>query len=161
MTLGLSFLFLVVIIAHWGYHWNFVCFRFLFSTQFFLLLSLKSTYINWTLSILEPFCYVLPLAYRRHILTVCLAMLLLFSCQVESSCFATLWNIAHQSSLSTGFPRQEYWSGLPVPSPEDPPNPGIEPGSPALQADSLPLSHQGSLSSAMNLSLFPWNRRWM
>ena len=150
MTLGLSFLFLVVIIVEWGYRWNFVCFRFLFSTQFFLLLSLKST-----LSILEPFCYVLPLAYRRHMLTMCLAMLLLFSCQVESSYFATLWTIAHQSSLSTGFPRQEYWSGLPIPSPEDLPNPGIEPGSPALQADSLPLS------SAMNLSLFPWNRRWM
>ena len=37
-----------------------------------------------------------------------------------------------------GFPRQEYWSGLPFPSPGDLPNPGIEPGSPALQADSLP-----------------------
>ena len=36
-----------------------------------------------------------------------------------------------------GFSRQEYWSGLPFPSPGDPPNPGIEPGSPALQADSL------------------------
>ena len=51
-----------------------------------------------------------------------------------------------------GFSRQEHWSGLPFPSPGDPPDPGIEPGSlvaPALQADSLPLSHQGSL----NLSL--------
>ena len=37
-----------------------------------------------------------------------------------------------------GFPRQEYWSGLPFPSPGDLPDPGIEPGSPALQADSLP-----------------------
>ena len=43
-----------------------------------------------------------------------------------------------------GFPRQEYWSGLPFPSPEDLPDPGIEPGSPALQADSLPLSHLGN-----------------
>ena len=51
------------------------------------------------------------------------------------------------SSLSMGFPRQEYWNGLlglPFPSPGDLPNPGIEPASPALQADSLPLSHQGS-----------------
>ena len=39
--------------------------------------------------------------------------------------------------MSVGFPRQEYWSGLPFPSPEDLPKPGIEPGSPALQADSL------------------------
>ena len=46
------------------------------------------------------------------------------------------------SSLQ-GFSRQEYWSGLPCPSPGDLPDPGIEPVSPALQADSLPLSHQG------------------
>ena len=43
-----------------------------------------------------------------------------------------------------GFSRQEYWSGFLFPSPGDLPNPGIKPGSPALQADSLPLSHQGS-----------------
>ena len=43
-----------------------------------------------------------------------------------------------------GFPRQEYWSGLPFPSPGDLPDPGIELGSPALQVDSLPLSHLGS-----------------
>ena len=47
-----------------------------------------------------------------------------------------------------GFPRQEYWSGLPFPSPGDLPNPGTEltapATSPALQAESLPLSHQGS-----------------
>ena len=43
-----------------------------------------------------------------------------------------------------GFSGQEYWSGLPFPSPGDLPNPGIEPGSPALQADSLPSESQGS-----------------
>ena len=42
-----------------------------------------------------------------------------------------------QAPLSLGFSRQEYWSGLPFPSPEDLPDPGIESGSPALQADSL------------------------
>ena len=42
-----------------------------------------------------------------------------------------------------GFPRQEYWTGLPFPSPEDLPDPGIEPGSPALQADSLPSKPSG------------------
>ena len=41
--------------------------------------------------------------------------------------FATLWTIAHQAPLSMGFPRQEYWSGLPLPSPGDLPNPGVEP----------------------------------
>ena len=51
--------------------------------------------------------------------------------------FATPWTVALQAPLSVGFSRQEYWSGLPFPSPGDLPNPGIEPGSPALQADAL------------------------
>ena len=51
---------------------------------------------------------------------------------------ATLWTVAHQVLLSMGFSRQEYWSGLPFPSPGDLPNPGIGPRSPAFQADSLP-----------------------
>ena len=42
------------------------------------------------------------------------------------------WTVAHQTPLSMGFSRQEYWSGLPFPLPGDLPNPGIEPGSPAL-----------------------------
>ena len=44
----------------------------------------------------------------------------------------TSWTAAHQAPLSTGFSRQEYWSGLPLPSPGDLPNPGIELTSPAL-----------------------------
>ena len=51
--------------------------------------------------------------------------------------------VAHQASLSLGFSRQEYWSGLPFPSPGDLPDPGIEPGSPVLQADSLPSLRGG------------------
>ena len=47
------------------------------------------------------------------------------------------WTIACQAPLSMGFSRQEYWSGLPLPSPGDLSNSGIEPGSPSLQADSL------------------------
>ena len=50
---------------------------------------------------------------------------------------ATLWAVAHQAPLSMGFPRQEYWRGLPFPSPGDSPDSGIESGFPALQADSL------------------------
>ena len=53
--------------------------------------------------------------------------------------FATLRTVAHQASLSIEFSRQEYWSGLPLPSPEKLPNPGIKPWSPAWQADSLPF----------------------
>ena len=62
------------------------------------------------------------------------------------STLVTLWTVAHQAPLSMGFPRQEYWSGEPFPSPGALPDPGIKLVSlvsPALQADSLPLSHQG------------------
>ena len=48
----------------------------------------------------------------------------------------TLWTVACQAPQSMGFSRQGYWSGLPFPSPGDLPNPGIEPASPALQANS-------------------------
>ena len=51
--------------------------------------------------------------------------------------FATLWTVACWTPPSVGFSRQEYWSGLPFPSPGDIPDPGIEPASPTLQADSL------------------------
>ena len=51
--------------------------------------------------------------------------------------------VAHQALLSMEFSRQEYWSGLPFPSPGDLPDPGIEPRSPALQADSLPSEPLG------------------
>ena len=69
--------------------------------------------------------------------------------------FATPWTVAHQAPLSMEFSRQEYWRGLPFPSPgnlPDPgidlPDPGIEPGSPALQADTLPSELPGN----------PWKR---
>ena len=57
--------------------------------------------------------------------------------------FATPWTVAYQAPLSMGFSRQECWSGLPFPSPGDLPDPGIEPGSPALQADALPSEPPG------------------
>ena len=58
---------------------------------------------------------------------------------VAKSCptLAIPWTVACQAPLSMGFSRQEYWNGLPFPFPGDLPDPGIEPGSPALQADSL------------------------
>ena len=57
--------------------------------------------------------------------------------------FETPWTAAYQAPLSMGFSRQEYWSGVPFPSLGDLPNPGTEPGSPALQADSLPSEPPG------------------
>ena len=79
------------------------------------------------------------------IYVLCCAVLSHFSC---IRLFATPWTIARQAPLSMEFPGQEYWSGLSCAPPGDLPNPGIEsssPVSPALQADSLLLSHQGSI----------------
>ena len=61
--------------------------------------------------------------------------------------FATARTVAHQAPLSMGFPRQEYWTGSPFPSPGDLPDSGMELKFPALQVDSLPLSHLGNLLS--------------
>ena len=69
------------------------------------------------------------------------------SCFSRVRFFVTLWTVARQAPLFMRFSRQEYWSGLPCPPPGDLPDPGIEiasPTAPALQADSLLLSHQGS-----------------
>ena len=57
--------------------------------------------------------------------------------------FVTPWTVAHQAPLSLEFSRQEFWSGLPFPSPGDLPKPGIEPRSPALQADALTSEPSG------------------
>ena len=59
--------------------------------------------------------------------------------------------IAYQAPLSMEFSRQEYWSGQPFPSPGDLPNLGVKAKSPELQADYLPLSHQGNYIHKMNL----------
>ena len=63
--------------------------------------------------------------------------------------YVTPWIIAHQAPLPMGFPRQEYVSGLPFPSPGDLPDPGIEPVSPAWQADSL-LSEPSEKPKCLN-----------
>ena len=59
--------------------------------------------------------------------------------------FATLWTVALQAPLSMEFSQQEYWSGLPFRSPGDLPDPGIEAGSPAFQADALTSEPPGKL----------------
>ena len=57
--------------------------------------------------------------------------------------FAIPWTVAYQAPLYMGFSRQEYWNGLPFPSPGDLPNPGIKPRSPTLQVDALPSEPPG------------------
>ena len=65
--------------------------------------------------------------------------------------FATLWTVAYQAPLSMGFSRQEYWSGLPFPSPGDLPDSGIEPGSPALEADALTSEPPGKMMKVQRI----------
>ena len=82
-------------------------------------------------------CMAKPIQYCK--------VLLLLSCFSRVWFFATLWTVAYQAPPSMGFSRQECWSGLPFPFPGDLPDPGIEPGSPALQADALPSEPPGKL----------------
>ena len=82
-----------------------------------------------------------PAREKASIYWMVVDLVLLFSQSVMSDSVVTPWTIACQAPLSMGFPRQEYWSGLPFPFPGESSWPRIEPESPALQADSLPLSH--------------------
>ena len=78
----------------------------------------------------------------------------LLSPSVMSNTFVAPWAVACQAPLSMGFPRKEYWSGLLSPSPGDCPSKGTEPMSPALQVDSLQLSHQESPQSSFTVLYF-------
>ena len=73
-------------------------------------------------------CYIKMLVFQILLLVKLLSRVRLF---------VTPWTVANQTPLSMGFSRQENWSGLPFPAPGDLSDPGIKPGSPALQADSL------------------------
>ena len=70
-----------------------------------------------------------------------------------SSSLATPWTAAHQAPLSMGFPRQEYWSGLPFPSPGDLSHPGIEPMSPALAGEFFTTEPSGKPHSTYKMAL--------
>ena len=78
--------------------------------------------------------------------------MLLFSCV---QFFMTPWNVAHQAPLSMGFPRQEYWSGLPFPSPRDLPNQGIEPASLALAGRFFITDPPGKPASTLSYCVVP------
>ena len=104
---------------------------------------------------LTPTWVTLSPTSSRVVLKLIVVVVLLLSCVWL---FVTPWTVAHQAPLSKGFPRQEYWSGLPFPSPGDLPGLGLNLCLLYLlhwQADSLPLSHQGSpirfIISCLNL----------
>ena len=84
-----------------------------------------------------------PASQRKCLLK---GLVRVFCCYLGSKCFLTLITPWSQSGSSVGFPRQEYCSELPFPSPGDLPDPGIEPSRLHCQADSLPLSYQGKQS---------------
>ena len=75
--------------------------------------------------------------------------------------FATSWTIAHQAPPSMGLSRQEYWSGLPFPSPGALPDPGIEPRSPTLQADTLTSEPPGNPMTNLNSILKSRDITWL
>ena len=108
---------------------------------FFLSFFFTNCVVSWQLAFFNNKVFF-KLRYIHCVLDI-----MLCCCLVNKLCltlFVTLGNVAHQAPPSIGFPRQEYWSGQSFPSPGDLPDSGVKPASPALQGDSLPLSHQGS-----------------
>ena len=75
-------------------------------------------------------------------------------CHCQVQLFVNPWTVAYQAPLSMGFFRQEYWSGLPFPSPGDLPDPGMEPGSTALQSDSTLSEPSGKPRSAIHTQVY-------
>ena len=127
-----------IIIANFIFKWDTrlnLCHIFMNHLYFvFLELHLYVLYstFNWVLGL------ILSIPWNALCVCVCVCVSV---CSVVSS---SLWSSGLYALLSMGSSRQEYWSGLPFPPPEDLPNLGVKPGYPALQADSLPLSHWGS-----------------
>ena len=108
--------------------------------------------ISWVavFSITDVSC---PFIHTSRSSYVYAQQMLLFSCSVIYNCFGTPWTVAPQAPPSMGFSRQEYWSGVPLPSPGDLPDPGIEPRSPTLQA--YALTSEPKLKAALRLGSWP------
>ena len=127
-------------------------------------------FIHVILSIISFYCWVLFHCVLIHspiatwnisncwLLQIKIWWLLLFSHYVVSD-FATLWTVACQNPLSMGFPRQEYWSGLPFPSPGDLSQQKIKPTSPAWPVDSLKDTVEEK-EMAIHSSILAWKNPW-
>ena len=109
----------------------------------------KNLYLSHSIVFLYFFAFITEEGFLISLcysLELCIQMGLSFLFSFAFQSCLTLCNpmdCSPPGSSFMGFSRQEYWSGLPFPSPGDLPNPGIEPGSPALQADSLPSAPPG------------------
>ena len=89
----------------------------------------------------KNFLFLMKLHGKLLYIIICMKMKMLSLSYVQL--FAISWTVAHQTLLSVGFPRQEYWSGLPLLSPGGIPDPGTEPGTLTWQAFSLPSELPG------------------
>ena len=103
----------------------------------------------------QPLITTIPLSASMSLATLVKVKVKSLSCV---QLFATAWTVAYQAPLSMEFSRQEYWSGLPFPSPGDLPDPGTETRSPALQADTLPSEPPLDLKGSSYTLL--WPERW-
>ena len=89
------------------------------------------------------------LIHRRSLLSKVFSKYFNLACMLSHSVLSDSvipWTVARQAPLSIGFPRQEYWSGSPFPSPGDLPDPGIEPTSPVLADDSFTIEPKSNSS---------------
>ena len=123
----------------WSHGWDLFTYFFIS-----LLWSLYMDFLGYPFSFFHMFCLKTRYPCLSHEFFISSLKILFFprnsvkwvkwkwSRSVMSGLFATPWTVAYQALPSMGFSRQEYWSGLPFPSPGDLPNPGLEPGSPAL-----------------------------
>ena len=94
--------------------------------------SIKSSEIKPSIIVLDSYPLVKGIQNPKFDLQFSGAYSILSESSMVSSDSATPWTVAYRAPPSMGFSRQEYWSGLPFPSPGELPNPGIKPGSPAL-----------------------------
>ena len=113
--------------------------------------SSKGGYVGWNNAL-----HYRVLSYK-NIFNKCTRIDILCQSLCHVRLFATPWTTACQASLSIEFSRQEYWSGLPFPPPEELRNPGIEPQSPLSQADSSLFELQGSLLSSLDIRQVLYN----
>ena len=120
--------------------------RFYLSIAYLLVLTFLESdmYKAQILLALSFVCYI----YQWSVTSLCQCVIL---CRVRL--FVTPWTVAHQAPLSMRLPRQEYWSELSFFSPGDLPDPGVEPGSPALQVDSFPSEPPGKPPVVRNIIL--------
>ena len=109
------------------------------------LASLATKVLLIARAVVLGYCVVISLDSESLRLKNMYAIHLCCCCVLAVRLFVTLWTVACQAPLSMEFPRQEYWSGEPLPSPGDLPDPGIKPWSSALQADSSPSESPGKL----------------